>query len=95
MVIQVESLFLAIAAKRLDVLPSHPCPEEMSTKPMPATARAEMVLKPLGHGIMRAGAPGIFDHDTKDSCETSSQTNIIAAMYFCPGAELLIFNLIT
>jgi hypothetical protein len=34
---------------------------------MQSIVRAEMILKPLGHGTMQAGAPGRFDHSTKEA----------------------------
>jgi hypothetical protein len=39
---------------------------------MPATVQAEIILKPLEHGTMQAGAQGSFDHGTKDRIGSAS-----------------------
>jgi hypothetical protein len=66
MVVQIKSLFPAITSKFFDVLSPHPCPEEVSTEPVPATVRAEMVLKSFRDRIVQSHAPGSFDHKVID-----------------------------
>ena len=50
----IKCFFPAIAAKLLDVLPSHTIPEQVSTEPMAATVRAEMVPQ-VGRRLGYAG----------------------------------------
>ena len=66
MIVDVYGLSPGVPAKLLDELPPHACPPQVRGEPMPAAVGAEMVLKPLGGGIMQASPPGRLNHQVID-----------------------------